>query len=218
VGHQLYGGELMPWVSRGRSRIFIPDPILNIKEKAAADAGFKSAADQETNRMMRNQLEMQAALVGYADPYSLVEGPLTNTAALQAAWNKLPKTPVPAPAPAPAKAPAADNQLAELTAQSQAYRKEAESALEAGRLRISQLEDEDLQRQKATELQNRLAIQAASSQARGQAQASLKIAPGSQTSQTAGTQAFKRRRDRMSIAPIQSTAGINAPSGNILNI
>ena len=131
-----------------------------------------------------------------------------------------------APAPAPSGGGgggggggnAAAQQLAQLTAQSEAYRKEAESALEAGKLRIAQLEDEELQRQKATELQNRLAIQSAASKARGQAQASLKIAPASQTAQTAGTAAFKRRGDRMRLAPIQTTAGINVPSGSVLNV
>ncbi len=131
-----------------------------------------------------------------------------------------------APAPAPSGGGgggggggnAAAQQLAQLTAQSEAYRKEAESAIEAGKLRIAQLEDEELQRQKATELQNRLAIQSAASKARGQAQASLKIAPASQTAQTAGTAAFKRRGDRMRLAPIQTTAGINVPSGSVLNV
>ena len=113
---------------------------------------------------------------------------------------------------------AAAQQLAELTSQSQAYRKEAEAAIEAGRLQISQLQDQELQQQRAAELQNRLAIQAQTSQARGAAQASLKIAPASQTAQTAGTQAFKRRRDQMRLAPIQSTAGINAPASSVLNV
>ena len=138
-----------------------------------------------------------------------------------AIWEKAPE-----PTPAPSGGGgggggggnAAAQQLAQLTAQSEAYRKEAESALEAGKLRIAQLEDEELQRQKAAELQNRLAIQSAASKARGQAQASLKIAPASQTAQTAGTAAFKRRGDRMRLAPIQTTAGINVPSGSVLNV
>ena len=113
---------------------------------------------------------------------------------------------------------AAAQQLSELTSQSQAYRKEAEAAIEAGRLQISQLQDQELQQQRAAELQNRLAIQAQTSQARGAAQASLKIAPASQTAQTAGTQAFKRRRDQMRLAPIQTTAGINAPASSVLNV
>jgi hypothetical protein len=113
---------------------------------------------------------------------------------------------------------AAAQQLVQRTAQSEAYRKEATAAIEAGKLRIQQLEDEDLQRKKATELQNRLAIQAASSQARGATQANLKIGAASDTSRTAGTSAFKRRRDQMRLASIQSTAGINAPASSVLNV
>ena len=122
-----------------------------------------------------------------------------------------------APADA-APSPAAQLQIAELTEQSQRYRTESEQQLAAANTKIAELSNEELQRQKATELQNRLAIQAASSQARGQAQANLRIAPGSQTSQTAGTSAFKRRRDQYRLSPIQSTAGINVPSGSVLNI
>ena len=129
-----------------------------------------------------------------------------------------------APAPAPSggggggsPSPSQQMAIAELTAQSQAYRKQSEEQLAAAQLKISQLEDEELQRQKATELQNRLAIQAASSQARGQASASLKIAPASQTASTAGTSAFKRR-DLRRLAPVQTTAGINVPSSNVLNV
>ena len=102
---------------------------------------------------------------------------------------------------------AAAQQLAELTSQSQAYRKEAEAAIEAGRLQISQLQDQELQRQKAAELQNRLAIQAQASQARGAAQANLKIAPASQTAQTAGTQGFVRRSNQFGITRRSTSTG-----------
>ena len=137
-----------------------------------------------------------------------------------AIWKKAEPAPAPqqsAPAPAPAPSGPSAREL-QITKEAEAYRKEATAALEAGKLRIQQLEDEDLQRQKAAELQNRLAIQAQTSQARGAAQASLKIAPASQTAQTAGTQAFKRRRDQMRLAPIQTTAGINAPASSVLNV
>ena len=133
-------------------------------------------------------------------------------------YGDTPQQAAPTAAPAPAAPSPAVQQLAQLTSQSQAYRKESEAALEAGRLRIQQLENEELQRQKPAELQNRLAIQAQTSQARGAAQASLKIAPASQTAPTAGTQAFKRRRDQTRLAPIQSTAGINAPASSVLNV
>ena len=97
------------------------------------------------------------------------------------------------------------------------YQAQAEATIEAGRMQIAALEDERAQRQAATELQQRLAIQGGASQARGGAAASLKIAPGSDTSSTAGTQSFKRR-PRQRLAPIQSTAGINAPASSVLNV
>ena len=127
--------------------------------------------------------------------------------------------PAPAPAPAPSgPSPQQQQAVAQLTKESEAYRAEAEKTIAAGKARVAELENVELQRQKAAELQNRLAIQAQTSQARGAAQASLKIAPASQTAQTAGTQAFKRRRDQMRLAPIQSTAGINAPANSVLNV
>ena len=136
-----------------------------------------------------------------------------------AIWEKqAAPTPAPAPAPAAAPAPTQNLQIAKLTEQSEAYRKQAEQSIAEGQSRIAELENEDLQRQKATELQNRLAIQAASSQARGATQANLKIGAASDTSRTAGTSAFKRRRDQMRLAPIQSTAGINAPASSVLNV
>ena len=97
------------------------------------------------------------------------------------------------------------------------YQTQAEATIEAGRMQIAALEDERAQRQAATELQQRLAIQSSASQARGGAAASLKIAPGGDTASTAGTQGFKRR-PRQRLAPIQSTAGINAPASSVLNV
>ena len=97
------------------------------------------------------------------------------------------------------------------------YQTQAEATIEAGRMQIAALEDERAQRQAATELQQRLAIQAGASQARGGAAASLKIAPGGDTASTAGTQSFKRR-PRQRLAPIQTTAGINAPASSVLNV
>ena len=110
------------------------------------------------------------------------------------------------------------SQIQALNEQAAAYRKQAEDIIAQGEAKIKELEDADLQRQKAAELQNRLSIQAQASQARGQMGPSLKIAGAGQTPMTAGTQAFKRRRDRMTLAPIQSTAGINVPSGSVLNV
>lgn len=124
--------------------------------------------------------------------------------------------PAPAPAPPP-PAPTPDPRIAELTKESEAYRAQAEEQIAAGQARVAELENEELQRQRAAELQNRLAIQSAASKARGQMGAQLKIAAASPTSKTAGTAAFKRR-DQVRLAPILSTAGINVPTGSVLNI
>ena len=82
---------------------------------------------------------------------------------------------------------------AQLQEYQRGYQAQAEATIEAGRMQIAALEDERAQREAATALQQRLAIQGAASKARGGAEASLKIAPSGETSSTAGTQSFKRR-------------------------
>ena len=113
----------------------------------------------------------------------------------------------PAPAPAPAPNPAVQ-QLAELTAQSQTYRKEAEKKLTAADLRIKELEDEDLQAQKARDLQQRMQIVSAANQAMSQRQANLQIAPATKLPTIGGTQQFKRRT--MNKKPSSNTLVSNA--------
>ena len=106
---------------------------------------------------------------------------------------------------------------AQLQEYQRGYQAQAEATIEAGRMQIAALEDERAQREAATALQQRLAIQGAASQARGGAAASMKIAPGGDTASTAGTQSFKRR-PRQQLAPIKSTAGINVPTASTLNV
>lgn len=71
-------------------------------ELEAKNAGFSNAAAQQANRQMRNQLEMKAAMTNtpISEAYGMVQGDLTNTQALQDAWNRLTIQP-PAPAPPP---------------------------------------------------------------------------------------------------------------------
>jgi hypothetical protein len=136
-------------------------------------------------------------------------------------YGKVQAAPAPqqsAPA-SPATAPSGPSaRELQITKEAEAYRKATEEKLALADQTIAKLSDAQEQQRLAAELQNRLAIQAQTSQARGAAQASLKIAPASQTAQTAGTQAFKRRRDQMRLAPIQTTAGINAPASSVLNV
>lgn len=92
-----------------RGQLPIQKPQVSLADQQAINVGFKSAADQEANRMMRNQLEMKAAQLGITNEqaYGLVQGPLTSTTALQDAWNRLGTlTPKPAPATTPAPDPA----------------------------------------------------------------------------------------------------------------
>ena len=106
----------------------------------------------------------------------------------------------------------------QLQAYQRGYQAQAEATIEAGRMQIKALEDERAQREAATELQKKLAIQASASEARGGKAASLTIGDAQEVTPTGGTQAFKRRPRRQKLAPIQSTAGINVPTGNTLNV
>ena len=205
-----------------------------VAEEEAKKAGFSSAADQTQNRIMRNQLEEKATRLGVplADAYALAGSDLTNTRALQEAWNSLtgPEPPPPIYDPAPVDPP--KDPLEELLNK---YRAESKAYMDAAQKKLQDTQNQMLQQQKAAELQRKLAIesqkysqqqaqqaqiqaerQAKSSAERGGAQASLKIA--SDSKQTGGTSAFKRRRDQMSIYPLQTTAGINAPARSVLNI
>ena len=120
--------------------------------------------------------------------------------------------PAPAPAPsAPAPSPAAPAQseaVAKLTAESQAYRKEAEEKLSAADLRIKELEDEELKAQRAKELQQRLSIISASNLARSSMAPKLQIAPATNMPMIGGTAQFKRRSQSMFKAPASNTLNI----------
>ena len=104
-----------------------------------------------------------------------------------------------------------------ITQQAEAYRKQAEATIQAAQLQIKGFEEREERQRQATELERKLAIQSQVSSARGGQAASLQVAPGSETAKTAGTQAFKRR-GRQRLAPIQTTAGINAPASSVLNV
>ena len=133
-----------------------------------------------------------------------------------------PAAPAPAPAPdysaanaAVAQASeAAQEQIRTLTQQAQQYRQESEAALATARTRISELEDQESAAARAAAARLREQTIAAANRVRGQTAASLQIAPSGQTSQTAGTQAFRRRPNQFRMTPIRSATGINAPASN----
>lgn len=72
------------------------NPATFRSEFDALNAGFGSAAAQMQNRMMRNQLEEKATRLGIplSEAYAKAGGDLTNTQALQNAWNQLTTPPV----------------------------------------------------------------------------------------------------------------------------
>ena len=144
----------------------------------------------------------QHVLTGFQDGYAVWEK--------QAA--PAPQQSAPAPAPAPA-APTVDYaaQIADLEKQAADYRKQAEDIIAQGQAKVKELEDADLQRQKAAELQQRLAIQAsaqsAANAARGGSAANLRIQPASQTAQMGGTQGFVRRSNQFGITRRSASTG-----------
>ena len=81
---------------QGQQRYLITNPAgyqqAKARERQAFSGGFGSAQEMDLNRMMRNQLETKAAALGIPvnEAYAMVPGgDLTNTGALQEAWNKL---------------------------------------------------------------------------------------------------------------------------------
>ena len=72
------------------------NPATFRSEFDALNAGFGSAAAQMQNRMMRNQLEEKATRLGIplSEAYTKAGSDLTNTQALQNAWNQLTAPPV----------------------------------------------------------------------------------------------------------------------------
>ena len=93
--------------SRYAAQFGTRESLLTPEEQAAKNAGFASVADQMANRMMRNQLEEKAMRLGVSlqDAYALAGGDLTNTQALQNAWNQLKAPPAPPAASPPPPAP-----------------------------------------------------------------------------------------------------------------
>ena len=206
-----------------RGQLPIQKPPVSLADQQAINVGFKSAADQEANRVMRNQLEMKAAQVGVPveEAYKLVEGPLTSTAALQEAWNKLPNTPVQkqeAPAPAPAAAAPTP------TPQSDIYRKQADEAMAAAQRILDEFKIEQKRSQEAAALAEKMRIQSqqtlAANMARSQMTPNLQIQPASGTPQTGGTQSFRRRQSQFTPRGEAGTvlAGLNLGQSNMLNV
>jgi hypothetical protein len=187
-------------------------------EKAAKDAGFSSVAAQQANRMMRNQLEEKAMRLGVplSDAYALAGSDLTNTQALQEAWNKLeapPKKeePVVEPTPQPTTTPTVepvvdpgpsetDLMLKSLTDTIAGLKSGFTSSLEASAAQFQQMQQ--AQNERMAQLQNMM-IQQQASQAERPTVAGVKTATGQagtpmQIARRGVSGAFGRRGMRIS--------------------
>jgi len=198
--------------------------VQQAAEEQAKSAGFASVAAQDANRQMRNQLEMKAQMAGMPvqEAYNLVQGDLTDTKALQEAWNKIPAqyTPAAAPAPTPAAAPEAPKPSAE----SERYRAEAEGYMKQATDMLNQFKIEQQRSAEAAALQEKLRIQSQATLAANMARAgqtpNLQIQPASGTPQTAGTQSFRRRSTQFAPTTAAGSvlAGLNLGQTGMVNV
>ena len=166
-----------------------------VADQQARNAGFSSAAAQQANRMMRNQLEMKATQLGVSnqEAYAKAGGDLTNTQALQNAWNKLVAPPkkeeTPAAAAADPTADAGPVQTTEPTGPSETdlmlksltdtiagLQSGFTSSLAANAAQVQQLQQ--AQNERMEQLQNMM-IQQAASQAERPTVTGVKTATGS---------------------------------------
>jgi hypothetical protein len=205
----------MPTTRRGGQTFGRVAPVVNTRRGSTP-----TRTDVRYYQERAGQAQSMQKVIGTTNAPSSDHQLTGFTADGYAIWEKkaapAPQQSAPAPAPAPAPSGPSAREL-QITKEAEAYKKATEEKLAAADATIAKLSDEEEQRRLAAELQNRLQIQAQASARRGQQQAALQIG-SSATPRTAGTAAFKRRGDRMRLAPIQSTAGINVPSGSVLNV
>jgi len=188
-----------------------------VAEEEAKKAGFSSAADQTQNRILRNQLEEKATRLGVPieDAYALAGSDLTNTQALQQAWNSLTGPPVEPPTVDDDEPPTEDpvdegpdwNQLAnEIMAGVQGL---IGSMPDYG-AELAQIRKEMLEGQKTL----------AANLANSYQTPNLQIQPASSTSSdTAGTQAFRRRAQQFNTGAAGTVlAGLNLGQPSMMNV
>lgn len=140
-------------------------------KQQAKDAGFASVDAMNINRQMRNQLESKAIASGMAikDAYALVPGgDLTNTQALQEAWNKITVQPpaqqqvqqaapapvVQQPAPPQPQGPSMQDVAAQMAAQVQGMQAQFAQAMQQ-QAQLFQ-EQQQAQEQRMAELQQNM--------------------------------------------------------------
>ena len=187
------------------------------EEKEAQAAGFSSVSAQTQNRIMRNQLEEKATRLGVpiADAYALAGSDLTNTRALQEAWNSLTGPPVDPPTDGGDDPPVDDpvdegpdwNQLSnEIMAGVQGLLSKMPNYGEE----LAKLREEMVKGQQTL----------AANLANSYQTPNLQIQPASSTSSnTAGTQAFRRRSQQFNTGAAGTVlAGLNLGQPSMMNV
>ena len=189
-----------------------------VADQKAKDAGFASAADMAINRTVRNQVESKAAAAGMPleEAYKLAGPDLTNTAALQEAWNQ-----IPAQWSAPAAKTEEKNAEPEVkrTEKSEEYVSDADKILAGigdliGSLPDYSAEINQLREDMATSQRTLAANMSIANRT-----PNLQIQPASGTPETAGTQSFRRRQRQFGTGSAGTVlAGLNLGKSSMMNV
>jgi|DEB0MinimDraft_6_1074348.scaffolds.fasta_scaffold18863_3 hypothetical protein len=195
------------------------NPATFRSEFDALNAGFSSAADMTTNRIMRNQLEAKAtaANMPLAEAYKLAGPDLTNTASLQQAWNQIPAQPS-APAQQQA-APKSTASTATPTEKSQQYTSDADKILAGIEALLAGLPDYGAEMKQMREDFAQSQRTLAANMSMSQKTPNLQIQPASGTPQTGGTQSFRRRPRQFGGGAAGTVlAGLNLGQPSMMNV
>jgi hypothetical protein len=197
-------------------------PVLSfaeqMAEKTAKDAGFASAADMTINRTVRNQVEAKAAAAGMPleEAYKLAGPDLTNTAALQEAWNQIPAQ---WSAPAQQAAPESTAPTATPTTKSQQYTSDADKILAGIEALLAGLPDYGAEMKQMREDFAQSQRTLAANMSMSQKTPNLQIQPASGTPQTGGTQSFRRRPRQFGGGAAGTVlAGLNLGQPSMMNV
>jgi len=189
-----------------------------VAEEEAKKAGFSSAADQTQNRIMRNQLEEKATRLGVplADAYALAGSDLTNTRALQEAWNSLTGPPVDPPTDGGGDDPPVDDPVDE----GPDYSALADQIMAGVQGLLSKMPDYGKELAKLREEMVKGQETLAANLANSYQTPNLQIQPASSTSSdTAGTQAFRRRSQQFNTGAAGTVlAGLNLGQPSMMNV
>ena len=188
-------------------------------EYEAYQAGFSSVADQNVNRLARNDFEAAARAAGVSlpDAYATVQGDLTNTSAIIAARNALPTGQQQQQA-----APAATEETTptvEKTEASQTYTSDADKILAGIGDLLAGLPDYSAEMRQLREDMAASQRTLAANLSISQRTPNLQIQPASGTPTTGGTQGFRRRQSQFMPGGAGSVlAGLNLGQPSMMNV